>query len=78
MHRKPQTPVIVGRSVGRPGESVTVTDLARLMADTIDMTTVVVIGSSTTRVIDRPSGASVYTPRSYGLADTTAQGASRR
>jgi precorrin-2 C20-methyltransferase/precorrin-3B C17-methyltransferase len=68
-HRQPSTPVIIGRSVGRPGESVTVTDLARLMPDTIDMSTVIVIGSSTTRVIDRPLGSSVYTPRAYGIAE---------
>ncbi len=32
---------------------------------TVDMSTVVLVGSSQTRVLDRPLGASVYTPRTY-------------
>ena len=64
-HRGPATPVIVGRHVGREAENVIVTDLARLDPDTIDMSTIVVVGSSTTRVLDRPLGTSVYTPRHY-------------
>jgi precorrin-3B methylase len=31
----------------------------------VDMSTVVLIGSSQTRVLDRPLAASVYTPRTY-------------
>ncbi len=72
-HRGPGTPVIVGRHVGRDAENVIVTDLAHLDPDTIDMSTIVVIGSSATRVIDRPPGSSVYTPRSYEPALPTAE-----
>jgi len=64
-HREPATPVIVGRHVGRDEESVTITDLGRLDHATIDMSTIVIIGSSTTRVLDRPAGCRVYTPRTY-------------
>ena len=65
------TPVLsdfVGRHVGRDAEHVVVTDLAHLDPDTVDMSTIVVIGSSTTRVLDRPHGSSVYTPRNYPSA----------
>ncbi|MCU1346268.1 MAG: precorrin-3B C17-methyltransferase [Acidimicrobiia bacterium] len=64
-HRAPSTPVIVGRNVGRPDEQVRVVELKALDPTTIDMSTVVVIGSSTTRILDRPQGSSVYTPRTY-------------
>ena len=59
------TPVVVGRNVGRPDESVRVVNLATLDPETVDMSTVVVVGSSTTRVLQRPAGSSVYTPRTY-------------
>jgi precorrin-2 C20-methyltransferase/precorrin-3B C17-methyltransferase len=63
-HRGPATPVVVGRKVGRPTEDVRVIDLAALPSADIDMSTIVVIGSSTTRHLpDRPLATSVYTPR---------------
>ncbi|WP_018658080.1 precorrin-2 C(20)-methyltransferase [Actinomadura flavalba] len=61
-HRAPETPVIVGRDVGGPEESVTVTTLADLDPETVDMRCLLIIGSSTTRV--GPTGA-VHTPRRY-------------
>lgn len=67
-HRSPATPVIVGRHVGRQEERVTVTDLTSLDPETVDMSTIVIVGSSTTRVLDRPLSCSVYTPRSYSAA----------
>jgi cobalt-precorrin 5A hydrolase/precorrin-3B C17-methyltransferase len=37
------------------------------MPDMVDMRTVVIVGSSTTRAIERPDGSNwVYTPRWYG------------
>jgi precorrin-3B C17-methyltransferase len=66
-HRRPETPVVVGRDVGRPGEHVEVLTLDRLPDAAIDMRTVIVVGSSTTRMLaDRPLSARVYTPRWYG------------
>ncbi len=53
--------VVVGRDVGRAEESLTVTTLADLDPDTIDMKCLLIIGSSSTRV--GASGA-VWTPRS--------------
>lgn len=64
--RAPDTPAALARNLGRPGERVTVTTLGRLDEDDIDMLTLVVIGSSTTR---RLSGRAprLYTPRGYRL-----------
>ena len=47
-HRDPTTPVVVGRDVGRPGEQLDVTTLAELDPETIDMTCLLIIGSSRT------------------------------
>ncbi|GAA1435534.1 precorrin-2 C(20)-methyltransferase [Microlunatus lacustris] len=47
-HRAPSTPVVVGRDVGREGERVDVTTLAELDPETIDMTCLLIIGSSRT------------------------------
>ncbi|WP_160108985.1 precorrin-3B C(17)-methyltransferase [Pseudomonas izuensis] len=66
-HREPQTPVVLGRDIGRPGQTLRVTTLGELSVDQVDMRTMVLIGSSTTRVIPCPNGRPwVYTPRSYG------------
>lgn len=68
-HRAPRTPVVVARAVGAPGESVTVTTLGELDLDAVDMRTLLIVGSSTTRVIAGGDGAPrVYTPRSYPTA----------
>lgn len=66
-HRTSETPVVLGRDVGRPGQTLRVTSLGQLTPDQVDMRTMVLIGSSTTRVFPRRQGSSwVYTPRSYG------------
>lgn len=75
-HRGPSTPVVIGRQVARPDERIDVITLADVDADIVDMSTVVLVGSSTTRVIDRGRSASVYTPRrvvTSTTADTTAR-----
>jgi precorrin-2 C20-methyltransferase/precorrin-3B C17-methyltransferase len=65
-HRDPATPTVVARAVGTPAERVTVTSLAELDLESVDMRTLLIIGSSRTRVIRSASGPSrVYTPRSY-------------
>ncbi|AKG19987.1 precorrin-3B C(17)-methyltransferase [Calothrix sp. 336/3] len=66
-HRSPETPLILARNVGRKGESVKVDTLGEFSPETADMRTVIIVGSSQTRVISRPDGGVwVYTPRSYG------------
>jgi cobalt-precorrin 5A hydrolase/precorrin-3B C17-methyltransferase len=68
-HRGPDTPVVLGRDVARPGQRLTVVTLGALTADMVDMRTMVLVGSSTTRVIARGDGPPwVYTPRWYPAA----------
>jgi len=66
-HRTPQTPVVLGRDIGRPGQTLRVTPLGDLTPDQVDMRTMVIIGSSTTCTFPRADGREwVYTPRWYG------------
>jgi precorrin-3B methylase len=53
--------------VGSDAESVTLTTLAELDLDVVDMRTLLIIGSSTTRVVPGAAGPlpRVYTPRRY-------------
>ena len=71
-YRDPETPVVLGHGVGRPGERVSVTCLAKLDPADVDMSTLVIVGSSQTRVQDRPGGPVVFTPRHYGEAGAAA------
>jgi len=65
-HRTAQTPVVLGRDIGRPGQTLRVTTLGALTPDQVDMRTMVLIGSSTTCVFSRAEGREwVYTPRWY-------------
>lgn len=59
-YRSPETVVVVGRDVGRPGETLTVTTLADLDPATIDMRCLLIVGASGTRV---SAGGRVWTPR---------------
>jgi precorrin-2 C20-methyltransferase/precorrin-3B C17-methyltransferase len=61
-HRDASTPVVVARAVGSAGESVSVTTLSALDPEVVDMRTLLIVGSSTTRVTAR---GAVYTPRWY-------------
>jgi cobalt-precorrin 5A hydrolase/precorrin-3B C17-methyltransferase len=66
-HRGPETPVTLGRDIGRPGQTLRVITLGELTPEQVDMRTMVLIGSSTTRTFARPDGKQwVYTPRWYG------------
>jgi cobalt-precorrin 5A hydrolase/precorrin-3B C17-methyltransferase len=67
LHRTPETPVVLGRDIGRPGQTLCVTTLGQLTPDQVDMRTMVLIGSSTTVTFPRAGGGEwVYTPRWYG------------
>jgi len=67
LHRTPETPVVLGRDIGRPGQTLRVTTLGQLTPDQVDMRTMVLIGSSTTVTFPRAGGGEwVYTPRWYG------------
>jgi precorrin-3B C17-methyltransferase len=62
-HIKPQTPVGIVRQAGREGEMVTITMLKDLLAEEIDMVTTIIVGNSTTRVVN----GRMVTPRGYKL-----------
>jgi precorrin-2 C20-methyltransferase/precorrin-3B C17-methyltransferase len=65
-HRAPETPVVIGRDVGGPEESVRVLTLGELTGAGVDMRCLLIIGSSTTRTVLRADGTpAVYTPRRY-------------
>ena len=66
-HRTPHTPVVLGRDIGRPGQTLRVTTLGELTPEQVDMRTMVIVGSSTTCTFPRADGREwVYTPRWYG------------
>ena len=67
-HRPADTPVILARMLGREGETVTILRLDELDPESIDMMTLVVVGSSATRTTK--SGGWVYTPRGYEAKGT--------
>lgn len=72
-HRAPSTPVVVGRDVGGPAESVRVTTLGALDPASIDMRCLLIVGSSQTRAVATGNGDPVvYTPRHYPTEGGTA------
>lgn len=64
-HRVPATPVVVARAVGSEDEEVTVTTLGELDLEVVDMRTLLIVGSSTTRAVAGGGMTRVYTPRRY-------------
>ncbi len=72
-HRPADTPVVLARRLGREGEEVTVIDLTDLAPEQVDMLTLVLIGSTTTRRVPRRDGGLwVYTPRGYDAGSDAA------
>jgi precorrin-3B C17-methyltransferase len=57
-------PVIFARAVSTPEEALTIVALPDARPEMADMRTVVIVGSSTTRIIARGGQPFVYTPRS--------------
>jgi precorrin-2 C20-methyltransferase/precorrin-3B C17-methyltransferase len=64
-HRDPATPVVIGRDVGGPQESVRVVALGDLDPAEVDMRCLLIVGSSQTRAVERDGRTSVLTPRRY-------------
>lgn len=62
-------PVIFARAVSTPQESIRVVPLDAATPEMADMRTMVIVGASNTRLIERPDGRPwVYTPRSVSRA----------
>ncbi|BBX83239.1 precorrin-2 C(20)-methyltransferase [Mycolicibacterium aubagnense] len=64
-YRDPNTPVVIGRDVAGPDESVRVVRLADLKPAEIDMRCLLIIGSSQTVWHTTADGDRVFTPRTY-------------
>lgn len=70
--RPPATPVALARNLGRPGEQVTVSDLASVQPEQVDMLTLVMVGAADSRRLDLVDGARIWTPRGYAAKEETA------
>ncbi|WP_108815575.1 precorrin-3B C(17)-methyltransferase [Loktanella sp. Alg231-35] len=64
-HRPADTPVMLASSLGRPEEHIRYRRLDELEVDEVDMLTVVLIGSSHSRLAALGEGPRMYTPRGY-------------
>lgn len=64
-HRPADTPVMLASSLGRPEEHVRYRRLDELQVDEVDMLTVVLIGSSNSKLAQLGEGPRMYTPRGY-------------
>jgi cobalt-precorrin 5A hydrolase/precorrin-3B C17-methyltransferase len=64
-HRPADTPVMLASSLGRPEEHVRYRRLDELEVDEVDMLTVVLIGSSNSRLAHLGEGPRMFTPRGY-------------
>ena len=69
--RTSATPVVVARAIGRDEQSVSVTCLQDLDQTSVDMMTLLIVGSTETRSSD----GYVYTPRGYGMKGGSGAGA---
>ena len=73
--RPPETPVAYARNLGRDGEGLMLRRIDEPVPEGVDMLTVVMVGSSETRRIDRgDGGAWVYTPRGYAAKNVAPRG----
>ncbi len=64
-HRPDDCPVMLATSLGRPEEHVRYRRLADLEVDEVDMLTVVLVGSSNSKLAHLGEGPRMYTPRGY-------------
>ncbi|MGQ3488398.1 precorrin-3B C(17)-methyltransferase [Roseovarius pacificus] len=64
-HRPAETPVMLASSLGRPEEHVRYRRLDQLQVDEVDMLTVVLVGSSNSRLAQLGEGPRMFTPRGY-------------
>jgi cobalt-precorrin 5A hydrolase/precorrin-3B C17-methyltransferase len=64
-HRQEDTPVLLASSLGRPEEHICYRRLADLQVDEVDMLTVVLVGSSNSRLAQLGEGPRMFTPRGY-------------
>lgn len=61
---EPERVMVFARAVSTPDQAINVVRLSETVPEMADMRTVVLVGSSATRVIERTAATLVYTPRS--------------
>jgi cobalt-precorrin 5A hydrolase/precorrin-3B C17-methyltransferase len=65
-YRHADTPVVIASNLGRPQESTSIVRLIDFDASDVDMLTIVLVGSASSRAFARDDGTVVaYTPRGY-------------
>lgn len=68
LHRSDDTPVVVASNLGRERENISLVRFCDFDPDTVDMLTLVLVGSSASRMYARNNGEVLaYTPRGYKL-----------
>lgn len=69
---EPERAILFARAVSTPEQALHVTTLAEATPEMADMRTMVIVGSSLTRVITRDGAPIVYTPRSVAAGSVDA------
>ena len=69
-HCQDDRPIIFARAVSTDDEVIKVVPLSQTTADMADMRTMVIVGSSQTRIVKQGDKSWVYTPRSYPFSDS--------
>lgn len=64
-HRPADTPIMLATSLGRAEEHLRYRRLDELVVDEVDMMTVVLVGSSNSKLVQLGEGPRMYTPRGY-------------
>jgi cobalt-precorrin 5A hydrolase/precorrin-3B C17-methyltransferase len=64
-HRPATTPVLLAKNLGRKNETLLYRKLEDLRVDEVDMLTVVIVGSSNSKILELGDGSRMYTPRGY-------------
>ena len=64
-HRSGVTPVLLAKNLGRTNETLLYRKLEDLRVDEVDMLTVVIVGSSNSKIVELGGGSRMYTPRGY-------------
>jgi cobalt-precorrin 5A hydrolase / precorrin-3B C17-methyltransferase len=68
-HRTAATPVLTAANLGRGGERVSIAPLSEFDSESIDMLTIVIVGSRQSRIYQRGDGRIIaYTPRGYATS----------
>ncbi len=65
IERSPNTPVVLGHKMGCKDENVKLITLAGLASELADMQTVIIVGSSNTKILELDDRLQVYTPRKH-------------